>query len=144
MRIYLDNCCLNRPFDDQKQLRIRLETEAKLDVQQRILQKEIELTWSYMLDFENEMNPFDQRKVAVRRWKAHAGIDIAETKEVTDTAKRLSQLGFKSKDAIHVACAIAMDCEYFLTMDDRLIKAAAKLDEIKVTDPIDFVREEYT
>ena len=28
MRIYLDVCCLCRPFDDQSQDRIRLETEA--------------------------------------------------------------------------------------------------------------------
>ena len=26
MRIYLDNCCFNRPYDDQSQLRILLET----------------------------------------------------------------------------------------------------------------------
>jgi len=43
MRIYLDNCCFNRPFDDQKQIRIRLETEAKLEIQRRILLGEIEL-----------------------------------------------------------------------------------------------------
>ena len=28
MKVYLDNCVLNRPFDDQGQERIRLETEA--------------------------------------------------------------------------------------------------------------------
>ena len=32
MRVYLDNCCYNRPFDEQSQLRIRLETEAKMEV----------------------------------------------------------------------------------------------------------------
>jgi hypothetical protein len=30
VRLYLDNCSFNRPFDDQSQLKIRLETEAKL------------------------------------------------------------------------------------------------------------------
>ena len=33
MCVYLDNCCYNRPFDEQTQLRVRLETEAKLRVQ---------------------------------------------------------------------------------------------------------------
>jgi len=37
MLLYLDNCCFNRPFDDQAQLRISLETQAKLFVQQEIL-----------------------------------------------------------------------------------------------------------
>lgn len=47
MRVYLDNCCFNRPFDDQTQTRIRLEAEAKLDIQQRVTEKQIELTWSF-------------------------------------------------------------------------------------------------
>jgi len=58
MRIYFDNCCFNRPFDDQKQLRIRLEAEAKLGIQKMILEGSVQLAWSYILDFENEMNPF--------------------------------------------------------------------------------------
>jgi hypothetical protein len=37
MRIYLDNCCFNRPFDNQTQLKIHLETEAKLFIQQEII-----------------------------------------------------------------------------------------------------------
>jgi len=31
--VYLDNCTFNRPFDDQTQLRISLETQAKLFIQ---------------------------------------------------------------------------------------------------------------
>ncbi len=50
MRIYLDNCCFNRPFDDQSQLRIRIETEAKLYVQDLIRQGTLTLVWSYILD----------------------------------------------------------------------------------------------
>ena len=33
MRVYLDNCCYNRPFDPQTDLRIHLETVAKVRVQ---------------------------------------------------------------------------------------------------------------
>jgi len=43
MRVYLDNCSMNRPFDCQKQLRIRLETEAKLAIQQHVHAGDIEL-----------------------------------------------------------------------------------------------------
>ena len=39
----MDNCCFNRPFDDQSNIRIRLETEAKLYIQEKIINKEIEL-----------------------------------------------------------------------------------------------------
>ncbi len=141
MRIYLDNSCFNRPFDDQKQLRIKLETEAKLDIQERIFQKEIELAWSYILDFENEANPFEQRRFAIRGWKNYALVDTDETKEIVERAEKFHQLGIKSKDSLHLACAISMQCEYFLTTDDELIKKTSGIEEIKVTDPISFIKE---
>ena len=141
MKIYLDNSCFNRPFDDQKQLRIKLETEAKLNIQERIFQKEIELTWSYILDFENEANPFEQRKLVIKGWKNYASVDTDETKEIIEKAERFHQMGFKSKDSIHLACAISMRCEYFLTTDDEVIKKASGIKEIKVTDPISFIKE---
>lgn len=141
MKIYLDNSCFNRPFDDQKQLRIKLETEAKLNIQERIFKKEIELTWSYILDFENEANPFEQRRLAIKGWKNHASVDIDETKEIIKKAEMFHQKGIKSKDSIHLACAISMRCEYFLTTDDELIKKASSIKEIKITDPISFIKE---
>ena len=42
MRVYLDNCCYNRPFDRQVQLVVRLETEAKLRIQSMMRSGEIE------------------------------------------------------------------------------------------------------
>jgi predicted nucleic acid-binding protein len=141
MRIYLDNCCFNRPFDDQKQIRIRLETEAKLEIQERILLGEIELAWSYILDFENEMNPFEQRKIAIRQWKYHATVDTVELKEIIDLAKKFHEMGLKSKDSLHIACAISLKCNYFLTTDDELIKKAMVINAIKITDPISYIRE---
>jgi hypothetical protein len=35
-RIYLDNCCFNRPYDDQTILRNYLEAEAKTYIQLQI------------------------------------------------------------------------------------------------------------
>ena len=113
MRIYLDNCCYNRPFDDQKQLRVRLEAEAKLGVQEIILEKRVELAWSYILDFENELNPFEQRKVVVGRWKSHATVDTGETQEIVEKAEALIQIGLRAKDALHLACAIALNVTIF-------------------------------
>ena len=43
MKVYLDNCCYNRPFDDQGGILIRIETEAKLFVQYEIHAGRIEL-----------------------------------------------------------------------------------------------------
>ncbi len=62
MKIYLDNCCFNRPFDGQSQLRILLELEAKLRIQENIRSGSFELVWSYILDYENSQNPFRERR----------------------------------------------------------------------------------
>ena len=63
MKIYLDNCCYNRPFDDQKQIKIYLETIAKLHIQKQIKIGIYNLFWSYILDFENKNNPYDDKKI---------------------------------------------------------------------------------
>lgn len=65
MRVYLDNCCYNRPYDDQNQLRIHLETEAKLYIQELIVEKEIELVSSYVLLYENSQNRDAHKKTAI-------------------------------------------------------------------------------
>jgi predicted nucleic acid-binding protein len=140
MRVYLDNCCFNRPFDDQKQLRIRLEAEAKLGIQELILLKKLELAWSYIIDFENEAVPFEQRKLFIQQWKKQATVDTDATTPIVEKAGELVRIGLKSKDALHLACAIALVCDYFLTTDDLLIKKAGAVAEIRVTDPVTFIR----
>jgi hypothetical protein len=54
MRIYLDNCCFNRPYDDQSSITISLETQAKLYIQNLIHQGKIEMVTSYMLMYETD------------------------------------------------------------------------------------------
>lgn len=65
MRIYLDICCFNRPFDDQSDLIVRLQTEAKLHVQEMVRQGALDLVWSAIMDIENSANPDLNRKVAI-------------------------------------------------------------------------------
>ena len=65
MKIYMDNCCYNRPYDDQTQIRIYLETEAKLYIQEQIRNGEFELVTSYMLEYENGKNRLSHKKKAI-------------------------------------------------------------------------------
>ena len=139
MRIYMDNCCFNRPFDDQSKIRIRLETEAKLYIQEKIINKEIELAWSYIIDYENQVNPFEERRNAIDKWKSHAIIDIVETDDIINNAGSIQNLGVKSKDGLHVACAIETKCDYFLSTDDFLLKKLSNFDKIKVLNPLSFL-----
>ena len=139
MRIYMDNCCFNRPFDDQSDIRIRLETEAKLYIQEKIINREIELAWSYIIDYENLFNPFEERRNTIDKWKSHAIIDIVETGDIINNAGLIRKFGVKNKDALHVACAIEAGCNYFLSTDDSLLQKLSGLDKIKVLNPISFL-----
>ena len=140
MRIYMDNCCFNRPFDGQTQARVRIETEAKLRIQERVSAGEIELAWSYILDYENAANPFEERRAAIGVWRTRSVIDVVETPELLDNAKALAALGLRSKDALHVACAVEAGCEYFVTTDDMLLKKLSGYTQILAVDPTAFIR----
>ena len=141
IRLYLDNCCFNRPFDDQSQIRIRLETEAKLKVQEEIRAERFHLVWPYILDYENQKNPYQERRIRISKWKKYAIVDIEEKSTIIETAKELSKKGFHKVDSLHIACAIFSNCKYFLTTDDHILKPADLLDNIKINDPMGFIRE---
>ena len=141
MKIYLDNCCFNRPFDDQSQIRIRIETEAKLKIQEEVRSGKIQLIWSYILDYENNRNPYIERKVRINGWKKYAIQDIEENPELLKTANWLNQIGIQKIDSLHIACAVFAKCDYFLTTDDKILQRADQIDYIKINDPIDFIKE---
>ena len=141
MKIYLDNCTFNRPFDDQSRVRIRIESEAKLYIQEKIKEGKYKLVWSYILDYENQQNPFVERKRAILKWKRLAEIDIEESEELIRKAKELKSRGVKEKDALHVASAIKTGAKYFITTDDLIIKKLVTNEEIRVMNPMDFIRE---
>ena len=136
MRLYLDNCSLNRPFDDQTQMRIRLESEAKLYVQDKIKKNKIELVWSYILDIENDQNPFEEKRKAISKWKKLAIVDVEETAILLKRANNFVAYGIKAKDALHVSSAIEGKAEYFVITDDKLLKNLSAVEEIHVVNPL--------
>ena len=138
-KVYLDNCSYNRPFDNQSQMKIRLETEAKLYIQSGIREKRFSLVWSYMLDYENDNNPYEEKKNAIAPWKEFADYYCSSSDEIFYAGGKIMEYGIKAKDALHIACAIKSGCEYFITTDNKLINKAIL--KIKIINPIDFVRE---
>jgi len=141
MRVYLDNCCFNRPFDDQSSLTIRLETEAKLYIQEKIAAGHLSLGWSYVLDFENKANPFLERRVEIQRWNELADSFADETDEILSKMDELTSIGLKPIDALHIACAVALECDYFLTVDKGILKKTAGISQIKIANPMNLISE---
>ena len=139
LKVYLDNCCFNRPYDDQSQLRIELETKAKLFIQNLISNGKVNLVWSYMLEFENSNNPYLERKNAIGSWRELSYEYIDESEQVILLAEKIMNTGVKSSDALHVSIAINSGCDYFITTDDRIYKY--KDDRIKIISPIHFLKD---
>lgn len=141
VRIYLDNCSYNRPYDDQSQMRIYLETQAKLHIQDMIRKGDLELVTSYVLDYENDRNRSLQKKMAIERFiREYSSVYVSDRNknEIRKYADVIMKTGVKEKDAYHVACAIIAQCKYFITTDDRLLKYYSE--DIYLVTPGEFIR----
>ena len=143
MKIYLDNCLFNRPFDEQSHIRIRIETEAKLAIQEEIRRGTYQLIWSYILDYENSKNPFRERQEQIIKWKKYAITDIEENTDIIKTALLLNSKGLQKMDSLHIACAIFAKADYFLTTDDKVIKKANVITDLEISDPINFIKKVF-
>jgi predicted nucleic acid-binding protein len=139
VKIYLDCCCYNRPFDNQAQIKIRLETEAKLYIQASVRKGEHALTWSYMLDYENNENPYEDKRNAIALWKDIAEVYCPSSEDILSLGRNIMGQGAAEKDALHIACALKSGCAYFITTDAKLLKKHIK--GISIINPIDFVRK---
>lgn len=145
MRIYLDNCSYNRPYDDQAQMRIYLETQAKLHIQDMIRNGNLELVTSYVLDYENSRNRSLQKKMTIERFmKEYTSIYVSDRNisEIGKYADDIMKTGVKEKDAYHVACAIIAQCKYFITTDDRLLRYHSE--SINLVTPGELIRRMET
>ncbi|MBL7202512.1 MAG: twitching motility protein PilT [Anaerolineae bacterium] len=145
--LYLDMNINNRPFDDQGQMRIRLETTAITMVWALIQSGTFAAKWSFVLDYENSRNPFVERR-AFAHYLAQACEGTIEPNEgIREMARRLERLEIRGRDALHLACAEWAGCDYLVTCDDQLVQQGKRLVEagelgLKVINPVDLLREE--
>jgi predicted nucleic acid-binding protein len=143
-KIYLDNCVLNRPFDDQSQERIRLETEAIILLLSRLERKEWTWLGSQTLELEIDKTPDAEQQSRLRRVTEFIGSKIEIGKKELERANELQRLGFVGFDAVHLACAENGKAEVFLTTDDRLLKLSKRLAKklhVTVENPLDWMKE---
>ena len=142
MRIYLDNFCYNRPYDDQSQISISLESQAKLHIQRLIIENKIDLVSSYVLMAENNANPHESRKQNIFDFiEENSIVFVSEANfdKIIEMAKPIIETGIKQPDACHIACAILAHCDYFITTDKRVLKYVT--DDIKILNPTNFLSE---
>ena len=144
MKIYLDVCCLNRPFDDQTQDRIHLEAEAILSILNHSQTAGWSVIGSDAIDYEISKMPDNDKLLMVQilstMHDAHVKVDAG----VERRAVELKRAGLKSLDALHVACAEKGKADILLTTDDNLLSKALKNQrtlKVKVENPLRWVME---
>lgn len=145
MRIYMDVCCLKRPFDDQSQPRIHLESEAVLSVL-GAPPDVVEFVRAGAHDLENDQNSLPERASYVRRWLNGLPSAQLNDAELVTRTSALTALGFKNFDAFHLASAELSGAEVFSTCDDRLLATArrhAAALTIRVVNPVDLAKEVF-
>ena len=149
MIVYMDVCCLNRPFDDQSQERIKLESEAILIILKFCQNGKWLLLNSEVIDFEISLI-ID----TYRRFKIESILSIADSnskitidRKIVTRTKEITEMGFQPFDAMHIACAEFANADIFLTTDDKLLKNAgkkSKLLNVKINNPVLWLMEVKT
>lgn len=141
LKLYLDNCCFNRPYDDQTYFLIKMETDAKLFIQKEIIDGNIDLVWSFILHFENKDNPYIDKKEQIAAWEKKSQEIVIYDGIIQQKSKEIMDNNIRAKDALHLACAIRAKADCFITTDKKLLNK--RLSEIEILNPIDFVRRYY-
>lgn len=145
--LYLDMNIYKRPFDNQRQMRIRLETVAITMIFALIDDGQLSARWSFVLDYENSRDPVPQRREFVQYLSRCCETTIAPDESIRKLARHLSETyQIRGRDALHLAIAETSGCNYLVTCDDRLVRQGKRVREQGVTsvhliNPVDFVQE---
>lgn len=145
MRIYLDVCCLNRPFDDQAQDRVRLESEAVLTILSRGQTEGWTLLGGEVIDIEISKIPDNNRRQKVSILASMLQSYVVVDEDTEKRAVELEALGFKSFDSLHIACAEKGRANVLLTTDDELVRKGAEKKAVltvRVENPVKWLMEE--
>lgn len=133
MRLYLDTCFLNRPFDNQSDDRIRLETEALEVVLAHADAGQWTIAGSGVLDLEIARTADPLRREALQEMLARAATGRVQLDEPhAALARAIAARGIGGFDALHLACAVQAGVDVFLTTDDRLVRRAGRMSDLVV------------
>ena len=145
MRIYLDCCSLQRPFDDKSHPRIAVEAEAVLVILSLCESYHLNLVSSDALLFEIGRIPDQGRKEDALAIIKIAKETLGLSQETETLARRFEASGLKPLDALHLAFASASKVDYFCTCDDKFMKKAKTFNNLntKVVFPTELVMELY-
>ena len=145
--VYLDLNVYKRPFDDQRRMRIHLETVAITVSFALIEAGHFSAKWSFVLEYENSRNPVRERRELTQYLAECCESAVEPDEPIRELGQRLNETHqIHARDALHLAIAELSGCDYLVTCDDRLVRQGQRLMErgvttVRVINPIDFVQE---
>ncbi|MBK1707036.1 PIN domain-containing protein [Halochromatium glycolicum] len=131
MKVYLDNCCFNRPFDDQSNHRIHLESEAVKAILSQCDCGDWDLVVSDISLYEIANTPEPERRQKLQSFIKLAVKKAALTQDIRQRARMFEMAGIKAFDALHLASAEDY-ADIFLTVDNKLYKKARILNDLRI------------
>ncbi len=144
LKLYLDNCCYNRPFDDLTNQKNYIESQAIIIILDLYKKGKLDIYKSRILDYEiSQMKNIIKRNKILDVYCSLRSNYIDTTNEVIDRAVELKKYNIKEKDALHIAYAEYGKLDYFITVDRILINVVSKVKDlkIKVMNPIELITE---
>ena len=142
MRIYLDNCCYNRPYDDKTEKRVHDEARAIFKLINRTKESSTDIVFgSDILEAEIEnIKNIEKRESVMIMYEQTITQNIKLTEEIEILANSImSKANIHQMDALHLASAIAGNVDVFVTVDDKLMKSSQRLNlNMKVINPLEF------
>ena len=142
--IYMDVCCLNRPFDDQVQSRVHLEAEAVLAILKEIEQGRWTLLASEVVDLEVDRTADRAKRERVRRVIPAKRQVVRLNEHAFARALELESLGFGGFDALHLSAAEQAGADVFLSTDGQLLRVAMRMQSqlrVRVENPLTWLRD---
>ncbi len=143
MKIYMDVCCLCRPFDDQLVPRIRYESETIIAILNRC-ERDWDLVWSFAITYEIAKILDYQKKHYVTSFAAKTKTTVSVDENIKERAAVFMGWGIKALDALHIACAERAGAAVLLTTDDTLVNIMSHHSDtvsIQIVNPVQWYEE---
>jgi predicted nucleic acid-binding protein len=142
LKIYLDNCCYNRPFDDSLQEKIKLEADAVLYIINLSKSGKLIIVSSQFVKYEIDCIRVKEKRDKVLDFY-HCDEYHVLNNGMSKLAKYYQTFNLKTFDSLHLAAAESAKADYLLTTDIDFIQYSKRFTHnVKVINPCDFLKEE--
>jgi len=142
----MDVCCLNRPFDDNNNDRISIESEAILKILYHCQERKWDLFASDVIDLEiSRTTDLDKKQKVLLLYSSWTS-KIEYNKDIRALAEIFHGYGLKLFDSIHLASAEYGHADVLFTTDKGFVVKAQQIKElkVKVINPVNWLMEVFS